>query len=73
MINRNLRRAIYSLQKRIYEHQIKLTKEPPDSPLVAHWTSEISAWEVWLRQLEDRDTRRAAAPEGMKDDVSDDG
>jgi hypothetical protein len=73
MVNRNLQRAMRSLQKRIFEHRAKLAAEPSDSPLAAHWLSEIGAWEVWLRQLEDRAARRAAAPEGIEDDVRDDG
>jgi hypothetical protein len=58
MGNRNIRKAIRSLQERIREHQVKIADEPPDSPLVAYWEREIGAWEKRIQRLEDRLARR---------------
>jgi predicted nucleic acid-binding Zn-ribbon protein len=54
MGNRNIRKAIRSLQERIREHRAKIADEPPNSPLVAHWEREIRAWEERVQRLEDR-------------------
>jgi hypothetical protein len=58
MGNRNIRKAIRSLQERIREHQAKIADEPPASPLVAYWEREISAWEKRIQRLEERLARR---------------
>jgi len=59
MSNRNIRKAIRSLQARIREHRAKVANEPEGSPLIAHWEHEIRAWEKRIQRLEDRLARRA--------------
>ena len=58
MGNRNIRKAIRSLQVRVREHQAKIAVEPLDSLSVAHWEREIRAWEKRIQRLEDRLARR---------------
>jgi predicted nucleic acid-binding Zn-ribbon protein len=58
MGNRNIRKAIRSLQERIREHQAKIIDEDSDSPLVVYWNGEIRVWEDRIQRLEDRLARR---------------
>jgi predicted nucleic acid-binding Zn-ribbon protein len=58
MSNRNIRKAIRSLQARIREHRAKIASEPKGSPLIAHWEHEVRTWEERIRRLEDRLARR---------------
>ncbi len=58
MGNRNIRKAIRNLKKRVREHQTKIAGEPLDSLPVVHWKREIRAWEKRIQRLEDRLARR---------------
>jgi hypothetical protein len=53
--NRDLRRKIFSLQRRLAEHESKirrqLARDFPDEGLIAHWRHEIDAWEKELTRL----------------------
>jgi hypothetical protein len=59
MTNRNIRKAIRSLQERVREHQAKIADEPEGSPFITHWELEIRTWEQRVQRLEDRLARRA--------------
>ncbi len=62
MSNRAIRKAIQSLRERIAEHERKIARErekpEPDEGLLTHWESEISAFTIRLRRLEDRLAQR---------------
>jgi hypothetical protein len=54
MGNKNHKKAIESLEKRIFEHQekirLELNKENPDFGLINHWKKEIKAFEKGIQQ-----------------------
>ena len=62
MGNRSVRKSIHSLRQRILEHQQKIESEQakslPNQGLIAHWESEIGAFTIRVRRLEDRLARR---------------
>jgi hypothetical protein len=62
MGNRATRKSIQSLRQRVLEHTKKIerehTKPNPDQGLIDHWQSEIAAFTVRLRWLEDRLAQR---------------
>jgi predicted nucleic acid-binding Zn-ribbon protein len=58
MGNQNIRKAIRSLQERIYQHQAKIAEESSNTQLVAYWEREIQAWEERIQRLERRLARR---------------
>ncbi len=62
MSNRNLRKAIKSLYARIDEHYAKIHTEKsclePDLGLIAHWETEIRAFDERVQRLEARLARR---------------
>jgi len=58
MGNRNIRKAIRSLQARVREHRAKIANEPSDSPLITYWEREILAWGKRIERLENRLARR---------------
>ena len=53
--NRDLRRKIASLRRRIGEHEGKIQQQSaersPDDGLIAHWRHEIDTWEKELARL----------------------
>jgi|APLow6443716910_1056828.scaffolds.fasta_scaffold41099_2 hypothetical protein len=50
----HFKKAIASLEERIYEHQekirLELKKEFPDLGLIKHWEKEIKAFEKGIQQ-----------------------
>ena len=54
MGNKNYRKAIQSLKKRIIEHENKIkiesSKENPDKGLIKHWEVEIKAFETGVKR-----------------------
>lgn len=58
MGNRNLRKAIQSLQDQIKVHHDKIALEQqspkPNWGVIAHWESEIRAFQMRLNRLETR-------------------
>ena len=62
MSNRNLRKTIRSLRARIDEHRDKIRLErsrpEPDQGLIAHWETEVRAFEKRVHRLEARLARR---------------
>ena len=54
MGNKNHKKAIRSLNKRIAEHQTKIQlefeKDFPDEGLIRHWESEIRAFDKGIQQ-----------------------
>jgi hypothetical protein len=51
--NRQLRRRIASLQRRILEHERYIEAEPT-SRAAGHWVKEIEAWKSEIRRLKRR-------------------
>jgi hypothetical protein len=62
MGNRATRKSIQSLRQRIIEHYQKIEREnakpEPNEGLVVYWQSEIEAFDIRLRRLEDRLAQR---------------
>ena len=62
MGNRAIRKSIQSLRQRIFEHSEKIEREhakpEPNQGLIAHWQSEIEAFTIRLRRLENRLAQR---------------
>jgi hypothetical protein len=60
--NRDLRRRISALQRRLAEHETKIRRQWaadfPDEGLIAHWRQEIAAWEQELARLTRRLERK---------------
>ncbi len=58
MGNRKVRQSIASLYQRIQEHQAKIAREQmnsqPDYGVIKHWQSEIQAFAMQVRHLEER-------------------
>jgi len=58
MGKRHHRKAIDSLQSRIWEHETKiqreLEKDVPDQGLIKHWQKEIAAFEKGIQQAQKR-------------------
>jgi hypothetical protein len=54
MGNKNHKKAIRSLNRRIAEHQEKIRleyeKDSPDEGLISHWEAEIQAFEKGIQQ-----------------------
>lgn len=62
MGNRAARKSIQSLRQRIIEHYGKIERESikpePNQELIAHWQSEIDAFNTRLHRLEERLAQR---------------
>lgn len=54
MGKKNHKKAIQSLEKRIFEHQNKikteLLRESPDEGLIKHWEKEIRAFKTGIKR-----------------------